>query len=605
MEEPEEEQFIRLNQLISYDPRAIQDLIELYPSPNLPRTIATTTTQTTTTTTAATATTATATTQTANNKRKLTTTNDNSRNKKLQIIPTPSEPSSPLLSAATNTLPIRCSSEPISSSPLQKHPSNNFNQNISKLLLSIGDLTNKQEQKLPQSPPKNIFNLPSVKSPSKLPRILSPTPQPLRSKPSTIIDEPLVFSTITHGPDDLARSKAQNPTMKFTRLGRRLHALQTSSAIMRPRSSSNPSTTATITRASRQPSPGSSPTKPTSPPIPPLTLGKPSTSRLRARRASRPPEAPTPTTSPPQPPRRTAPRVDTEQVKLAKLTKQQTNLNKKRFCVIKVEVIHMDQLRPPSPEGNFRKGASSSSNINRKKQPAPSANDSAKDKGKQPAQESIEDIRVQLLAPSADAPEHVQDREKRVRWNDPELTVDLEELYYRRTLEPAPEEENAEEEEQQQQSENRSPPPSPPVSSSSSSTLSSLTSSGSPPCSPSQPPLPPSSSTTASTSAGPPTVKPILKLNFLPSSQPPPEAEPTPDPTDHTSSTDDRGMVEDGDNTEKPRADPTPVYRLDPHGNLILPGPSGEEPNGNTPADPLVSLEPPFVKVSRRIWRDH
>jgi hypothetical protein len=195
---------------------------------------------------------------------------------------------------------------------------------------------------------------------------------------------------------------------------------------------------------------------------------------------------------------------------LAKLTKQQTNLNKKRFCVIKVEVIHMDQLRPPSPEGNFRKGASSSSVINKKKQPAPSANESAKDKGKQPAKQSIEETRIQLLAPSADAPEHVQDRKKRVRWNDPELTVDLEELYHRRTLEPAPEEEE-EEEEQQQQPENRSPPPSPPVSSSSS-TLSSLTSSGSLLCSPSPPPLP-----SSSTSDAPPTLKPILVRPYFPS----------------------------------------------------------------------------------------
>ncbi|WAQ89348.1 hypothetical protein PtA15_11A35 [Puccinia triticina] len=416
---------------------------------------------------------------------------------------------------------------------------------------------------------------PSVKSPSKLARILSPTPRP---PPSEIADEPLLLSAISHA--DQPATTAQNPApTKYSTLGKRLQALKASTHLMRSRSSSNPVTTATTTTTT------TTTTTPTaeSLPEPPSPAKKPTPpARLRARRASRPPTDPSPplpSATTPQPTRRTTPRVETEQVKLAKLTKQQTNINKKRFCVIKVDVVHLDFPRPPSPEGNFRKGAPSSNNKKKNTPQAPPVSPTDRPE----------------LSPLPDPPPGA-DGKKQVRWNDAQLTVDLEELYRRRTLDPAHEEEEEDDDDEEPPPplEARPEPCSPSASSTTSSSLSSLPSSASPPrSSPAPDPAP--------APACPATLKPILKLNFGPASQSPILSAPSTHPSTDAQVGEEKPL-DAGDNP--PPTARAVVYRLDPLGNLVLPPPTPLV-DPDVPPDPLASIEPPFVKVLRRIWRDH
>ncbi|KNZ58908.1 hypothetical protein VP01_1836g9 [Puccinia sorghi] len=488
-------EFVRLNHLISYDPRTVTDILQLYPQPNIIPP------------------------QTPNNKRKQLIL-QSPFNKKHHTR-TLSEPSSPNIITHQRT---RCQSEPIQ----------NIHQNHQHAIIS------------------------SVKSPSKLTRILNTTSA---KQPTSNRDEPLLLSsnlTQSHDP-------ACKPPAKFTTLRKRLQAMQASSATMRFRSTSIPATSTTTT--TNAPETSSSPIKEVSglPPIP--------SSRPRARRASRPPQAITPL---PQPAHRTTPRVESDQVKLAKLTKHQTNHNKKRFCVIKVEVVHMDRLRPPSPEGNFRKGASTKKN-----------QFSRAGKGKQEEEEEhIEEIHVRLPAPSHFI--HLQQtQKKRVRWNYPQLAVDLQEFYHQRVLR------QHQPQEEEEPEENSTPSRPSPSFSTSSSSLTPLSSSAS-----SNPQSPPPKE--PSTEPAFPAVKPILKINFRLSRQPPSAPDAQPGPGD--------GPGQKEENVSEPTAsEDVPqravAYLLDSNGNLVLPPPV-LGPHADAPPDPLASLEPPFVKVSRRIWRD-
>ncbi|POV95659.1 hypothetical protein PSTT_16112 [Puccinia striiformis] len=521
------EQFIRINPLISYNPGEATDLTKLYPAPNLQII------------------------NSSSNKRSKPEENSPPNNKLIK---------SKKLKPEQQTQRKRAASEP---TQILHQPRLALQRRLShQNLLNHG-------HHLPKPITRNN-SLPSVKSPSKLTAILTPATS---SHPVTILDEPLLISTVNQANE----SQPNNPARKPSPWSRRVQALKASSALM---NSCLSSTTSTKNELSHKESSQAISLPPTRP---------------RARRASRPPEDPTP----PQIARKTIPRVETEQVKLAKLTKLQTNLNKKRFAVIKVEVVHLNHPRPPSPEGQFRKGSSTS----KKKKHHQSDSSSQQNGG------IHDDDHEQIKQPINNC------HKKRVLWNHSNLVVDLEELYLKsktstiETIDNKQQTPDEKEEAEAEEEDSRSQ-----ASSSSLSSLSSIPSLSSPSKSV-QTPLP--------TDTNSRLIKPILKLNFCTVSQDTPTDQSTVDQkmedqckdgtleekeedretTDQTQEESQMNQNQDSGSSTIINQDTSRiVYRLDKNGNIVLipsHSPSKQE------VDPLALLEPPFVKVSRRIWLNH
>ncbi|POW23490.1 hypothetical protein PSHT_00001, partial [Puccinia striiformis] len=504
------EQFIKINQLISYNPGEATDLTKLYPAPNLQII------------------------NSSSNKRSKPEENSPPNNKLIK---------SKKLKLEQQTQRKRAASEP---TQILHQPRLALQRRLShQNLLNHG-------HHLPK-PITGNNSLPSVKSPSKLTAILTPATS---SNPVTILDEPLLISTVNQANE----SQPNNPARKPSPWSRRVQALKASSALMNSRLSSTTSTKNELSHKESSPVTSLPPTRP------------------RARRTSRPPEDPAP---PPQITRKTIPRVETEQVKLAKLTKLQTNLNKKRFAVIKVEVVHLNHPRPPSPEGQFRKGSST----NKKKKHHQSDSSPQQDGG------IHDDDHEQIKQPINNC------HKKRVLWNHSNLVVDLEELYLKsktstiQTIDNKQQTPEEKEEEEDSQSE---------ASSSSLSSLSSIPSLSSPSKSV-QTPLP--------TNTNSRLIKPILKPNFCTVSQDTPTDQSTVDwkmedqrkggtleEKEEDRGATDRTQEESQMNQNQDMS--SFVYRLDKNGNVVLMPPHSPS---KQEVDPLALLEPPFVKVSRRI----
>lgn len=279
----------------------------------------------------------------------------------------PSPPSSHQLSSrpvqppgSASTSPFRPShSNPEKSfSSVLSSPPSSLHQSIDRSKAVSLQSSHHQISRSPTSP-KLDFNSPSVKSPSRLSQILTST---TRSKNKlNLTDQPLLL-------DPQPRTSSLNACepARLTHLTKRLQALRASSAMIKL--SSSPSSISSTTTPSIPPTRKTSPSSSSSPPSPPPdptprpAFESSSEHRPRARRqasneaitanSKRGLERTIVAQDHPTPHRR----VESEQVKLSKLTERRTKINQKRFSIIKVEEVFMGRPRPPSPEGRFRKG---------------------------------------------------------------------------------------------------------------------------------------------------------------------------------------------------------------------------------------------------------